>query len=280
MHTNGLAGYFWAKDNFKKTKIKASNEKIMFYINSELYSKDEKETFTTLAHEFQHMIHFYHRTVMHDLNDNTWFDEMMSETTEDLVATKLKYHGPRNVDYRDGTAGYSGNTGGRYPNFNRYNYLSLTNWGNSVVDYSKVSSFGAFLLRNYGGSSGGAKVLHDMMYSTSSNEQAVLDATGESSFENLLNKWAEGVILSDVDDLDNSKPRYNFGDFKTTTFDGITYKLGSINFFNYSPKPKMLSSNTLNKDANLYYKVGSNLSGKVKIDVNIEKGGDVIIIAK
>ena len=277
--TKGLAGYFHPKDNFIKSYIPASNEKIMFYVNSQLYSQDEKETFTTLAHEFQHMIHFYRRTI-NNIEDNTWFDEMMSEATEDLLATKLKYDGPRNVDYRDGTAGYSGNSGGRYPNFNRYNYLSLTNWGNSVVDYSKVSSFGAFLLRNYGGSIGGAKVLHDMMYSTSSNEQAVLDATGESSFENLLNKWGEGVILSDVDDLDNSKPRYNFGDFKTTAFDGITYKLGSINFFNYSPKPKMLSSKTLNRDANLYYKIGSNLSGTVKVDVNIEKGGDVIIIAK
>ena len=275
-----IAGYFHKKDNYKSTYVEASNEKIMFYINSKLYQSDEKETFTTLAHEFQHMIHFYQREIKLGLIDSTWFNEMMSETTEDLVATKIEYHGPRNVDYRDGTAGYSGNRGGRYPNFNKYNYLSLTNWGNSVVDYSKVSSFGAFLLRNYGGSSGGAKVLHDMMYSTSSNENAVLDATGESSFESLLNKWAEGVILSDVDDLDNSKPRYNFGDFKNTTYGGITYKLGSINFFNYSPKPSMNSSKTLNKDANLYYKVGSNLSGKVKIDVNIEKGGDVIIIAK
>lgn len=276
MHKNGLAGYFWSKDNFKKSKIPASNEKIMFYINSQLYAKDEKETFTTLAHEFQHMIHFYRRTI-NNITDNTWFDEMMSETTEDLLATKLKYHGPRNVDYNDGSAGDSGNSGGRYPNFNRYNYLPLTNWGNSVIDYSKVSSFGTFLLRNYGG----AKVLHDMMYSKSSNEQAVLDATGESSFETLLNKWAEAVILSDNPDLDDTKPRYNFGDFKETKFDNIIYKLGSINFFNYNPQPSMHSSKTLNKDANLYYKIGNGkLSGKVKINVNIEKGGDVIIIAK
>ena len=276
MNTDGLAGYFWAKDNFKKSDIQASNEKIMFYINSQLYAQDEKETFTTLAHEFQHMIHFYRRTI-NNISDDTWFDEMMSEATEDLVATKLKYHGPRNVDYRDGSAGYSGNSGGRYPGFNEKNTRPLTAWYNDVYDYSKVSSFGAFLLRNYGG----ANVLHDLMYSQYSNESAVVNATGESSFEDLLNKWAEGVILSDVDDLDSSKPRYNFGDFKYTTYRGVTYKLGSINFFNYSPTPTMKKSDTLNRDANLYYKVGNGkLSGKVKIDVNIEKGGDIIIIAK
>lgn len=273
--SRGLAGYFYPKDNFKKSYIPASNEKIMFYVNSELYSKNEGETFTTLAHEFQHMIHFYRRNV-NNIEDSTWFDEMMSETTEDLVATKLKLKGPRNVDYRDGTAGNSHNTGGRYPKFNEYNYLSLTNWDSGATPYSKVSSFGAFLLRNYGG----AKVLHDLMYSKSSNEEAILDATDVSRFETLLNKWAEAVILSDVDDLNSSKPRYNFGDFKETTYDGITYKLGSINFFNYDPMPTMSSSKTINKDANLYYKVGNSLSGEVKINVNIEKGGDVIIIAK
>ncbi len=274
-NSRGLAGYFYPKDNFKKSYIPASNEKIMFYVNSELYSKNEGETFTTLAHEFQHMIHFYRRNV-NNIEDSTWFDEMMSEATEDLVATKLKLKGPRNVDYRDGTAGNSHNTGGRYPKFNEYNYLSLTNWGSGATPYSKVSSFGAFLLRNYGG----AKILHDLMYSKSSNEEAILDATGVSRFETLLNKWAEAVILSDVDDLNSSKPRYNFGDFKETTYDGITYKLGSINFFNYYPMPTMSSSKTINKDANLYYKVGNSLSGELKINVNIEKGGDVIIIAK
>ena len=284
MNNNNLAGYFWAKDNFKSSYVPASNEKIMFYVNSKLYANDEKETFTTLAHEFQHMIHFYQRKVLLGLNDSTWFDEMMSETTEDLLATKIKYNGPRSVNYNNGAAGpiectYLSNNRkycGRFPGFNRNNTLSLTNWNNTADDYSKVSSFGTFLLRNYGG----AKVLHDMMYSKNSDELAVLDATGEKSFETLLNKWAEGVILSDIDDLDSSKPRYNFGDFKYTTYGDITYKLGSINFFNYDPKPSMHSSKTLNKDANLYYKVGSNLSGQVKIDANIEKGGDVIIIAK
>ncbi len=283
-HDDTIAGYFWSKDNFKRSSLAASNEKIMFYVNSKLYANNEKETFTTLAHEFQHMIHFYQRKVLIGVNDSTWFDEMMSETTEDLVATKIKYNGPRSVAYYNGAAGpiectYLNNNRkycGRFPDFNKNNTLSLTNWNNTVADYSKVSSFGTFLTRNYGG----AKVLHNLMYSKNTDELAVLDATGEKDFETLLNKWGEGVILSDVDDLNSSKPKYNFGDFKYTTYGDITYKLGSINFFNYDPQPSMNSSKTLNKDANLYYKVGSNLSGQVKIDVDIEKGGDVIIIAK
>jgi len=279
MNQENLAGYFWSKDNFTQTKIPASNEKIMFYINSQLYIKDEKETFATLAHEFQHMIHFYQRAVLKAIKDETWFDEMMSEATEDLMATKLKYKGARNVDYKDGSAGSLDNYGGpsrRYPAFNRYNSIPLTYWSGSYVDYGKVNAFGAFLLRNYGG----AKVLHDMMYSNSKNEKAILDATKQKDFKDLLSRWAEAVILSDIDNLDNSKPKYNFGDFKEITYNNITYKLGSINFFNYTIQPKFTYSEILYKNGIMYYKLGSNLSGDIKIKVNIPIGADVTIIAK
>ena len=275
MHQSGLAGYFWSKDNFVKSYIPASNEKIMFYINSQLYAQDAKETFTTLAHEFQHMIHFYQRDVKLNIQDPTWLNEMMSETTEDLLAVKLKHKGPRNVDYTDGSAGSSYNTKGRYPLFNQYNYLSLTSWDNNLANYSMVSSFGAFLIRNYGG----AKVLHDMMYSEHTGRYAVEDATNES-FNTLLSRWGEGVILSDQTNLDSLKPRYNFGDFIISSYGGIDYKIGSINFFNYSPQPTFKDSETLNKDANLYYKVGENLSGTIDLNISMPKGGDVTIIAK
>jgi len=160
--------------------------------------------------------------------------------------------------------------------FNRYNSDSLTYWGSSSADYGKVNAFGAFLLRNYGG----AKVLHDMMYSDNENEEAVLDATKQSDFKDILSRWAEAVILSDIDDLEASKPKYNFGDFKESSYNGITYKLGSINFFNYTTKPKITDSETLDENGNMYYKLGSNLSGDVKIKVNIPKGADITIIAK
>jgi len=276
MHTDGLAGYFWPKDNFIKSYVPASNEKIMFYVNSQLYSNNEKETFSTLAHEFQHMIHFYQRTVKLDIQDPIWFDEMMSEATEDLLAVKLKYKGPRNVPYNDGSAGNPGNTGGRYPYFNEYNYFSLTNWYDSIINYYIVSSFGAYLIRNYDG----AKLLHKMMYSEYSGKKALLDASGVKDFNSLLNKWGAGVILSDKDNLDSSKPRYNFGDFIVSSYGNIYYKIGSINFFNYIPSPVFKANETLDKDANLYYKVGENLYGKINLNISLPKGGDITIIAK
>jgi len=275
MNNSGLAGYFWGKDNFKKSAIGASNEKIMFYINTQLLSANPKETYTTLAHEFQHMIHFYQRAVLKKLRDSTWFDELMSETTEDLVATKIGYMGPRNVDPNNGTAGRAGNRGGRYPNFNRYNTASLIIWNNSTVDYSKVSAFGGFLARNYDG----AKLLHKLMTSRYTDQRAILDATGESSFNTLINKWGCAVVLSDKIGL-NNKLEYNFGDFRYTGFGNTIYELGSVNFFNYIPQPQFTSNAILAKSANLYYRVGTNLSGVVNLNINIPKGADISIIAK
>ncbi len=293
MDEDRVAGYFWSKDNYTKSQVPASNEKIMFYINSTLYSgnvagfdkeKAKKETFSTLAHEFQHMIHFYQREVLKNIDDATWFNEMLSEATEDLVATKLKYKGPRNVDPKDGSAGESGNDGGRYPYFNRYDYYSLTLWHDrDIASYGIVSSFGAFLLRNYGG----AKVLHDLEKSNYADEKALESATGKSIHE-LLREWAVGVLLSDYISLPNGLPQYNFGDFKETSYNGNTYKLGSINFFNYVfdndfeylEGPYFSNHKTINKNANLYYEVGKNLSGKVTIDVSFSKGGDVTIVTK
>ncbi len=275
MNNMGLAGYYWGKDNFKKSSIAASNEKIMFYINSELLKKDEKETYTTLTHEFQHMIHFYQRSVKMGIEDSAWYDELMAESIEDLVSTKIKYMGPRHVSPYDGTAGDSGNKGGRYPNFNRYNTASLTTWQNSAKDYSKVSAFGTYLLRNYGG----AKLLNKMMYSQNQDEYAILDATGEKNFGELIANWGSAVLLSDIINVAD-KYTYNFGDFKYTSFGGVTYEMGSINFFNYTPKPQFRSSATLDKNANLYYKVGSLMSGLHTINIDIPKGADITIIAK
>ncbi len=275
MHDDSMAGYFWPKDNYKRAAVEGSNEKIMFYINSRMYADDEKETFSTLAHEFQHMIHFYQRGVRKNISDDAWFDEMMSEAAEDLLATKLKHNGPRAVDYRDGSAGEPYNDQGRYPDFNRYNTRALNLWYGDVASYSKVSSFGAFLLRNYNG----AEILHKLMFSNYQDLQA-LEKSTRKNVKELVNQWGEAVILSDKTNLDSSKPRYNFGDFKYSSYGGITYKLGSINFFNYYPQPSFHREKSVNENGNLYYKVGENLSGTVKINVNIEKGGDVIVIAK
>ena len=258
MNDERVAGYFWAKDIFKKSDVPASNEKLMLYINSKMYKKSPKEVFTTIAHEFSHLINFYQRDIKLGLNDSTWFKEFLAETTEDLLAQKLNY---------DST---------RYSEYNEANYYSITRWYGNVQSYASVHTFGAFLLRNYGG----AELLHKMSLNKNSDEQAIMDATGVSDFTKLLQNWSTAYILSNRDDLDSSLPKFNYTSAIHSHYGNVTYDLNPINFYSYDPAPTSYISGTLDKDSILYYKVGENLDGTVKINVKIEKGADIQIITQ
>jgi len=290
----GTLGYFYSKDTLLKSSTSGSNEKIMLYADSVLFANSEwswsindfwpKEIISTLAHEFQHIISFYEKTILLTNNNptDTWISEMLSESTEDLVATKINHTGPRGVMAADGSAGGKRNTKGRYPLFNRYNALSLTSWRSESPYYSEASAFGAFLMRNYGG----AKVLHDIMYNRYLDERSVVYAVrkapngADKTFNDLIKEWGIAVLLSDNDNLSNL-PTYNTGAFTLNRYRNSTYKLGSVNFFNYYPLPRMQASvGTIEGQGNYYYKVGDNLSGTVNISLKLNNKIEATLIVK
>ncbi len=277
----GTMGYFYPKDNYTTSTNSGSNKRVMFYIDSVMYANTEnegywqKETYSTLAHEFTHMIEFYQKFVIRDSEHDIWIAEMLAETTEDLVATKIEHNGPRNVVFTDGSAGDPDNVNGRYPAFNEDPTLSLTTWNNSIPDYSKVSAFGTFLTRNYGG----AKVLHDIMYTTKEHADLIETVTGKS-FAVLLREWGVAVMLSDIESPEDL-PTYNTGDFTEDHYGNSTYQLGSINFFNYIPKPAIkTTTGTVKAEGNYYYKIGENLTGNITVDIKLDTGTEATLIAK
>lgn len=288
--TGGVIGFYWSKDNFENTSDEnGSNGRVMFYADSVMFANTDngdfwqKEMYSTLAHEFQHMIHFYQKTILlTEAITDTWINEMLSETTEDLIATKIQHIGPRGIDYTDGSDGAIGNTDGRYPLFNANNTLSLTAPFGSLADYSKVNAFGTYLIRNYGG----AKLLHDIMYNTYTNEQAVVDAVNKSiegsgkTFDNLLSEWGTAILLSDIESPENL-PTYNTGWFTDSIYGGSTYEMGSINFFHYDPLPTIhTTAGTVQAQGNYYYKVGDNLTGDITINLELNGQTEVTLIAK
>lgn len=288
---NGILGYFYAKDNYDISSISGSNERIMFYADAVIFANGEntwdiddywpKEMISTLAHEFQHMIHFYQKSISAGESTDTWINEMLSETTEDVIATKIRHSGPRGIVYTDGSAGPTGNTLGRYPIFNEYNTYSLSSWNGNLADYAKVNAFGTYLTRNYG-----VQVLHDIVHNTQLHEDAIVNAVhnaangADKTFDDLLREWGIGVMLSDHTNLQDL-PVYNTGDFTEDTYNNSTYQLGSINFFNYDPKPTLYTSNgTVAPQGNYYYKVGEGLHGNVTIDLSLNGTTEATLIAK
>lgn len=244
--TGGVLGYFWAKDNFLKSSVANSNEKIMFYIDAVLYATHDgtweitdkwpQEIISTLTHEFQHLVHFYQKIIVNNARyTEKWLNEMASLAAEDLVAERAEVNGPRGVSFGTAGPGTGGNVSGRLPLYNYRNTLPLTIWTGGDDDlgsYSTAYAFGAYIARNYGG----AKLFRDIVQNPFGNYRAVLDSVknnGGSSnltFGDILRNWGVSVLLSDKTSMP-APLRFNTGTWFT---DVLGYNLGSINHFNYS----------------------------------------------
>ena len=232
----GIAGYFWSIHNRLRQPdhplLQHSLERLILFMDSPLLSVSESGFYSTLVHEFQHVIHFYQKLVLRDAFSETWLNELASEVAEDLVAEKLMIPGPRGVDHDDPTAGEPDIQRGRLPRYNLYNDFQVTAWDRSTINYSLVYAFGAYLARNYGG----APLLSDIVQSDRAGvgavEEAVRGQGHDESFLELLVNWAAANLLSD----NTAAPapyRYNTGNWRTSHTGGVEYRLGSINLYNY-----------------------------------------------
>ncbi len=68
------AGYFSSADEFPRQVNRYSNAHEMFLVNADNSPLDNRYTYGILAHEFQHMIHWYQ-----DRNESSWVSEGFSE---------------------------------------------------------------------------------------------------------------------------------------------------------------------------------------------------------
>ena len=70
---NGVGGYFSSEDEYPTSINRYSNQREMFYVNIDGEVPGTPQYNSTLAHEFQHMIHWYQHPV-----DLSWTNEGMS----------------------------------------------------------------------------------------------------------------------------------------------------------------------------------------------------------
>lgn len=145
----GLMGYFWSYNNFQKgPSTPDSNESLSLYLDTETFYRSANgiglnTQYSTLAHEFMHMVNFYQRGVLLDNTFDTWMEELSALMLEDVLADGL-------------TPGYSPIRDGRFPDYlnqGAYN-CSLLAWdddsSSACFSYSIAGTFGGYLLRQYG----------------------------------------------------------------------------------------------------------------------------------
>ena len=263
----GILGYFHPVNNILSKNLAAfSNRRLMFVMDAAFLATKNPEAapgapwdpnyswpqaiFSTLAHEFLHVVSYYQKVIAHTLNTQTqvWLEEMIALVTEDLISDKMRLPGPRGVPLKGGSPDYSPGS----PPVKSYRLMAYnlsggapqpgpsltTNWGKPSHSYSYGLSyaFGAYLARNYGG----AALFREIVRNEHSDEQAVLAAIRKvngvsKTFGDLLFEWAAASIKSD--NPSSAIPTYNFGGSsgKTTSAEmgGIPDTLGSINLYNY-----------------------------------------------
>ena len=315
-----IVGFFWAVHNLPQghpevPRSRVSSERLIFFMDSAYAAVPQGPTWevsdlgpsiviSSLAHEFQHMIHFYQKLVLRDTVSETWLNEMASEVAEDLLADKLQVDGPRGVAYDDPAAGMPGNEQGRLPYYNLFNDLQVTVWNNVIANYSLNYALGAYLARTYGGAALFSDIVQSADAGVDAIEAALAAAGHDISFGQVLADWAVAALLSD----NTAAPapyRYNTGAYSTSHAGGEQFRLGSINLFNYRYEPPEIVSDCVGPDlasrsalegpylhslrtfnarsqpphSNMFASLGRN-SGSVRLAVTAGSGNLITVVVK
>jgi len=192
-----IGGFFWGKDEYRDAAMTSrglrSNEAEIFYLNASLFKGDPLFMYSTLAHEFQHMIHLNQKTLRYNLASETWYNEMLSMLTEDMLAPLV------GVDWN--MKGHP--ISDRIRDFNgSYWMTSTTQWNidDYPLDYPEADfyaaayAFGAFLARNFGGVNFIREVYQNRFVnreSLSAALQAIHAPNGVWSFDEALARFPE-----------------------------------------------------------------------------------------
>jgi immune inhibitor A len=170
----GVGGYFYSINEYSNLINPYSNEKEMFFINISAAQPGSDRLDSILAHEFQHMIHWYN-----DANEETWVNEGLSELAMDLT-------------------GYD--TGGTERAFVKTPDTQLNTWGDSpnesIVHYGGSFLFMSYFLERFGEDMMRAVVAHPA--NGADGFDAVLADRGESyRFDDVFADWLVANYLDD-----------------------------------------------------------------------------------
>ncbi len=189
-----VAGYFSSPDEYVREVRADSNEMEMFYINIDNVNIGSDFYNGVLAHEFQHMIHWFN-----DRNEETWINEGCSELSMALNDRAYK-PGYYNVGGSDISYAYAPDT-------------QLTSWpegtaGDASANYGAAYLFMEYFLERYGEEATQALVAHP------ENGMDSVDATLAELQEPTDHKdlFADWTIANLLDDPDVDDGRYGYRD--------------------------------------------------------------------
>ena len=173
-------GYINTHDEYPQSQISTSNQREMIYLNVSSVSSNNNKAY--LAHEFQHLISFYQKTVLYGLEEEVWLNEARSE------------YAPTVCGYNDiYSASYLAD---RVDTFLDYPSDSLTEWKNKTNDYGVAGLFLHYLVDHYGREVLTKMTLNNKVGIASIN-QALADLGYSETFSDIFADWAIANYLND-----------------------------------------------------------------------------------
>jgi hypothetical protein len=221
------------------------------------------------------MINFNEKFVKLNKTSDSWFDEMLSEMTEDVISPFIGI-GPAHSAHPVKT---------RLPAFlGTYYQTGITEWDILAnVSYAKAFGFGAYLMRNWGGAELLKKILANGQTNEASLSLALNEAEDGMSFEKSLIRYGEAFIFSgtpipeDVCTFDRTVSKTINGTNYTVSGFDIWNTVNSNNVkgpfvFNLSPaamRPYSITIHSVNE--------WKNKTGTISITLN-KPGNDLVDI--
>lgn len=265
-----VIGYFYAKDYYPDAETLQnvsgisypknpdgtpdarvySNEGKYFYIDSYFANTILDTTYSTLAHEFQHMIDWNTKNMTQSLSPSAWYNEMLSMLCEDMMQSYL------------GIAD-SDSPKGRLPTFNQY-YRSVgleynsTSDDYTVISYATAYAFGAWCARQFGGAALVSEISKNDSVDTVSVVKAVNSINGTSyTLPDLLKMYAEACVFN-TSDTSYTYPTFNQDAAQTITYSSTSYAypMTAVNLWDTAYKWSAASGSTYYNTTYGSYKLG------------------------
>jgi hypothetical protein len=130
----GAGGYFDSANEYPLSKVSNSNQREMLVISIPSVSIGASKVF--LAHEFQHLISFNLKEVLHNVVEDTWLNEVRSQYAVTVAGHNDDF---LNSDLRQ-----------RVQTFLSSPTDSLTEWPDNIIDYASATLLGHYLVGRFG----------------------------------------------------------------------------------------------------------------------------------
>lgn len=269
----GVVGFYFSGNNFLSSSVPHSNESLVLFVDSKYFTQRDDATWeitdkypslslNTIAHELQHMIHFYEKVIKNKKASSTWFNEQLSMGIEEIISSYIQ--GNQNSIFLSSSIGL-----GRYA---ATSDCSLVEWNitsstcDLIADYSHVLSYSAFLSRNYG-----VNLISDLLKSSEVDNFALDSVLGkyQSSYRESLHRLGVSMLLNPSK---GSIPNgYGFRSLVASDFfgSGQNLSLPDANPYSYLAPPILYDSlpKTIGASSTLNLHWKKNLRGLLNEDI-------------